>query len=130
MPGPPANLVANPSVSDCNEALFSWNPPPEDEQNGIHIPVQLKYSLKADMLFVGIIRHYRLRVTPVGGGLSGGTFIIPASTTSIVLTTLTCCTSYTYSLSAFTIAYGPSTSRSQLQTNPDLSSEYIVTSLC
>ena len=72
----------------------------------------------------GIIRHYRLRVRPVGGGLSGGTFIIDASTTSIVLTSLDCCTSYTYFLSAYTIAYGASSPREHLQTYPDLSSEF------
>ena len=72
----------------------------------------------------GIVRHYRLRVRPVDGGLSGGTFVIDASTTSIVLTTLNCCTSYTYTLSAYTIAYGASTPRGQLQTYPDLSCEF------
>ena len=35
VPGPPINLMAAPSTSVCNEVLFSWNLPPEDEQNGI-----------------------------------------------------------------------------------------------
>ena len=34
VPGPPTNPIAMPSVSICNEVLFSWNLPPEDEQNG------------------------------------------------------------------------------------------------
>lgn len=82
------------------------------------------YTFLLTVIHVGIIRHYRLRVTPVGGGISGGTFIIDGSTTSIVLNVLSCCTSYTYSLSAYTIAYGPPTSNSQFQTSPDLSSEF------
>lgn len=121
MPGLPTNPVAAPSVQNCNEVRFNWNPPPEDEQNGTHIYL-IEFSFNHRDILAGIIRHYRLRVTPVGGGLSGGTFIIPANTTSIVLTTLTCCISYTYSLSAFTISYGPSTTRNQFQTYPDLSS--------
>lgn len=126
VPGPPTNLMAVPSTSICNEVLFNWNLPPEDERNGItHNIITSTYSWSEMTLFVtGIIRHYRLRVRPVGGGLSGGTFIFDASTTSIVLTTLSCCTSYNYFLSAFTIAYGPSTPRGQLQTYPDLSSEF------
>ena len=35
VPGPPTNPMAVPSTSTCNEVLFSWSPPPEDEQNGI-----------------------------------------------------------------------------------------------
>lgn len=35
VPGPPINLMAVPSTSACNEVLFNWNLPPEDERNGI-----------------------------------------------------------------------------------------------
>ena len=35
VPGPPTNLMAVPSTSTCNEVLFNWSPPPEDERNGI-----------------------------------------------------------------------------------------------
>ena len=37
VPGPPTNLMAMPSMSICNEVLFNWNLPPEDERNGILI---------------------------------------------------------------------------------------------
>ena len=35
VPGPPTNLMAVPSTSVCNEVLFNWNLPPEDERNGM-----------------------------------------------------------------------------------------------
>ena len=42
VPGPPTNLMAVPSTSVCNEVLFNWNLPPEDERNGItHIVFNL-----------------------------------------------------------------------------------------
>ena len=63
------------------------------------------------------------------GGISGGTYIIDGSTSSIVLATLSCCTSYAYSVSAFTVSYGPSTLSIAFQTYPDLSGENSVT-LC
>lgn len=36
VPAAPTNLVAVPFESSCNEVQFSWNPPPEDEQNGAY----------------------------------------------------------------------------------------------
>ena len=53
-----------------------------------------------------------------------------SDTTSITVTTLSCCTSYTYSISAFTVVYGPAAVTGMLQTLPDLSSKihYSVTS--
>lgn len=34
IPGPPTNLVATPSLEQCQEVRFSWDLPPEDERNG------------------------------------------------------------------------------------------------
>ena len=33
-PGPPANLVAEPSLVDCTQTTLRWSPPALDEQNG------------------------------------------------------------------------------------------------
>ena len=35
VPAAPTNPMAVPFESSCNEVQFSWNPPPEDEQNGM-----------------------------------------------------------------------------------------------
>lgn len=34
IPGPPTNLIATPSLEQCNQVRFMWDPPPTDEQNG------------------------------------------------------------------------------------------------
>ena len=34
VPGPPANLVAEPSLVDCTQTTLRWSPPASDEQNG------------------------------------------------------------------------------------------------
>ena len=34
VPGPPANLVAEPSLVDCTQTTLRWSPPVQDEQNG------------------------------------------------------------------------------------------------
>ena len=35
IPGPPTNLVATPSLQQCNQVQFTWDLPPPDERNGI-----------------------------------------------------------------------------------------------
>lgn len=37
VPGPPTNLVPEPSLDDCTQVTLRWNPPLPDEQNGVVI---------------------------------------------------------------------------------------------
>ena len=61
-----------------------------------------------------------MRVTAVDGSFDN---LFVTDSTSMTVTTLSCCTSYTYSVSAFTIMYGPAAIDSTLLTLPDLSSK-------
>ena len=46
IPGPPTNLIATPSLEQCNQVTFMWDLPPTDEQNGdVHSHSHLIYML-------------------------------------------------------------------------------------
>lgn len=70
------------------------------------------------LLLSGIIRHYRLRVTAVDNSFD---HLFVTDSTSIIVSSLTCCTGYMYSVSAFTVVYGPAAVDNTLLTPPDLS---------
>ena len=72
------------------------------------------------LLLSGIIRHYRLRVMAADNSFDN---VFVTDSTSINVTTLSCCTGYTYSVSAFTVIYGPAAVDNTLLTPPNLSSK-------
>ena len=68
---------------------------------------------------IGVIRQYRIRVVALDQSGFERTYI----TTSRIelINDLQCCASYEYSISAFTIAYGPATpTRTTFKTLPDI----------
>lgn len=70
------------------------------------------------LLLSGIVRHYRLRVMAMDNSFD---HLFVTDSTSIIVSTLSCCTGYMYSVSAFTVAYGPTAVDNILLTPPDLS---------
>ena len=69
--------------------------------------------------YAGVIRRYRIRV--VGLGQSGFERSYTTSSRIELINDLQCCTSYDFSVSAFTIAYGPPTpTRNIFKTLPDI----------
>ena len=51
--------------------------------------------------------------------------LIVTNSTSITISTLSCCISYTYSVSAFTVAYGPASDDATFLTLPDVSGKVV-----
>ena len=71
----------------------------------------------------GVIRQYRIRVTAQGS--SGFDQVYTTSSTLQFVDRLDCCSDYRFSVSAFTIAYGPSSGDMAFRTNPDLSGKRV-----
>lgn len=65
----------------------------------------------------GVIRQYRVRAQ----GDSGFDETYTTSSTLQLVAGLQCCSDYRFTVSAFTIAYGPAASEVTFRTNPDLS---------
>ena len=126
--GPPINLVATPSLEQCNQVTFTWDLPPEDERNGdfTHTIMLCEYFFIVYYLNSGVIRQYRIRVVALDTSGFERTYI--TSSRIELINDLQCCTSYDYSISAFTIAYGPSTpTRNIFKTLPDIvTSKHII----
>ena len=119
IPGPPTNLIATPSLEECNQVRFMWDPPPTDEQNGDVHSQSLDLHGSWLVLNAGMIRNYRIRVTALDQ--SGFERSYTTSSRIELIDDLQCCTSYEYSVSAFTIGYGPPTpSRNIFKTLPDI----------
>ena len=76
-------------------------------------------------LILGVIRQYRIRVIALDQSGFERTYI--TSSTIELINDLECCTSYEFSISAFTIGYGPPTpTRNSFKTQPDVvTSKYI-----
>lgn len=78
-----------------------------------------KFWLSLSSMHTGVIRQYRIRV--VGLDQSGFERTYTTSSTIELINDLDCCTSYEYSISAFTIEYGPPTpTRNIFKTQPDI----------
>ena len=67
----------------------------------------------------GVIRQYRIRVN--AQDYSGFEQVYTTSSTIQFVDRLACCSDYRFSVSAFTIAYGPAATDMAFRTNPDLS---------
>lgn len=78
------------------------------------------HSLFACFLDSGVIRQYRVRVFGEPGTGYEETFT--TSSTVQLVDGLQCCSNYRFSVSAFTITYGPAAGDMAFRTNPDLSS--------
>ena len=123
VPGRPTNVNAMPSQEDCHQAVFSWNPPLEDQRNGKRRSYYLdNTNATAYHKLLGIIRQYQVRVTSANGSYDN-LFVI--NSTSITVSTLSCCNSYTYSVSALTITSGPTSDSGTVLTFPDVSGKVV-----
>lgn len=125
VPGLPTNLVAEPALDDCTQVTLRWSPPALDEQNGILNNILcflLWYAcIEITIMTVGVIRQYRIRAFGLDSSGFEATFV--TSSTVQIVTDLRCCSDYRFSVSAFTIVYGPATNDMMFRTNPDLSSK-------
>ena len=86
--------------------------------------ISMNHGYTFVMIYAGVIRQYRIRVVALDQSGFERTYI--TSSTIELINDLECCTSYEFSVSAFTIGYGsPTPTRNIFKTQPD-----IVTSKC
>lgn len=119
-------MVAEPSLVDCTQTMLRWTQPALDEQNGtLHSSIYVLRSPHViHFLYSGNIRQYRVRVSGVDNPAYEETFT--TSSTTQLVDGLQCCSSYRFTVSAFTISYGPAAALTMFRTNPDLSSKPLV----
>ena len=96
--GPPVDLNALPSQSDCSAAELSWSPPVASQQNGeCHV---CSFLQAFTYYCTGVILGYDVTLRASDGAL----YSFSTNTASFSASQLRCCSDYTYQVVARTSA--------------------------